>query len=1446
MSRRVLTLIISLVFIFSVLSVYFGFCGKNTSIKTYAASGSIVLNTRTDWELGTLGNIDSVTAPGSIKKDVKTASEVSLGTIYDEDPSRVTASYENYKANLIHSPCGSDCSWPSFPSPPGEHYWVMDMGEIRMLNGLKTTSNCPVSGGGYVWTNPPPGGIDSCPVAVPDGSYAKFSVSLNGSDYTFIENYDVGSHIPMGWSAFTTTPARYVKIESNYYGYDSVNRWYYGIDRLQIREASAPSTHLSSTTQLDAGAHTTMNWTTFAPDDDIPANTSVNYRFRTSADAATWGSYTASTASSASIDIETLLGGTDAAKRYLQVETTLANTDGASTPTLNAYTANYEYSVLDHVTVSPATASVVTGGTQAFSAIAYDDSSAVISGATFNWSADCGSIDGSGNYTAPTVAGTCIVTAESTLDGVTKSGTATVTVTATPPPDPTCSDGVQNGDETGIDCGGSCSACPVTPPSDGCANVNYIKISPTPEMIQINQGVTFTASAYDADNNLLSDIDFSWQKSAGTLNTSGEHSQIARYIAPATVGNQWIKALACNKDNTINFNVSLSTPTAISISVSPDDVYLSPGAKQQYTAKVTNQDGVNITSYCPVTWTMQTPTAGTISTSGLLTAANSTKRWQDSIKATASCFGLSEFDVLSFTTATTERRLDYLSMSYPTLTAKKGTIETFDLAATALDQFGAFLPGATYSWEFLDQQIGSFSVIDGSSRKINIKTSDNYGCYWYKVKATASYNGVTLSNFSSVLIYPADYKAAYNGCQQNQRSLGQQLLTALTGAKSALAGGQELTNINVGDKRYLRPNQVEHFIPSARDQLGNPIDTANEFVLLNSNAGALAKDGTFIATNIPGTYNEAIEIKASSGGKTLSQKVSIIVSNDKPQAVSFNVNGNVKIAPNSYYWLYVGLKNQYGETVLVNPTVKLEDVSGENLFGIENTSVIKANGVKGSWKKAIKVTVDLEKLNLRISDENNKWQGLSPTAYVNLEIDDKYDNPETCFSQGLPCNPEISDCGNGAGSQDDDNGGIKGLIGRIIDSIADILAQMTRENLVSVIIALIALGLSLLALALSALVNLLAYIRPNEILSLFVKGKSKKHAAGIVYDSSTGLPIPLVRIILFRARDKKLIRTVISDKNGRFALETPPGGEYYIEVQKEGFGLISQDYFSIKENILAYENNYAGGIFRPAEAELVFPKAIPLVSNIDSVKFSKWILSFETINKVLRVLNYPLIIAGVTLAIFAFIKSQSVFSYIVLILYVITICYLIYKLLTSTRMFGVVTNSKTGAKVDLAVIRAISETSGKLVRTSVSNAKGRYLIILPKGYYKVLSSKSGLEQSEDVKINAKNELSISKTKILMSDVKLNAGSTIETGNSQLTSPPKKVFSDSSEIIEKFSSKQQQYQTPDLNNLGISHLISDNPAIGYQQERKRLKTPNEIEPKEKSRPNWQLPNNKSPL
>ena len=58
-------------------------------------------------------------------------------------------------------------------------------------------------------------------------------------------------------------------------------------------------------------------------------------------------------------------------------------------------------------------------------------------------------------------------------DAAGNSSTASSTINETTLAAPTCNDGIQNGDETGIDCGGS--FCPVCPPSDTVLNQGYFE-----------------------------------------------------------------------------------------------------------------------------------------------------------------------------------------------------------------------------------------------------------------------------------------------------------------------------------------------------------------------------------------------------------------------------------------------------------------------------------------------------------------------------------------------------------------------------------------------------------------------------------------------------------------------------------------------------------------------------------------------------------------------------------------------------------------------------------------------------------------------------------------------------------------------------------------------------------------------------------------------------------
>ena len=94
---------------------------------------------------------------------------------------------------------------------------------------------------------------------------------------------------------------------------------------------------------------------------------------------------------------------------------------------------------LDHVVITPASATVVVGATQQFTAQGYDASNVAISGLTYTWSviASGGSIGiTTGLFQAGTITGIYpnTVQVSTTQGSVTKTATVSVTVTSTPQP----------------------------------------------------------------------------------------------------------------------------------------------------------------------------------------------------------------------------------------------------------------------------------------------------------------------------------------------------------------------------------------------------------------------------------------------------------------------------------------------------------------------------------------------------------------------------------------------------------------------------------------------------------------------------------------------------------------------------------------------------------------------------------------------------------------------------------------------------------------------------------------------------------------------------------------------------------------------------------------------------------------------------------------------------
>lgn len=228
------------------------------------------------------------------------------------------------------------------------------------------------------------------------------------------------------------------------------------------------------------------------------------------------------------------------------------------------------------VSISPTSASMLTGGTQQFAA--------TVSGTTntaVTWSATGGSISSAGLYTASSTAGTYAVKATSVAD-TTKSATAAVTVT--------------------------------TPSVT-------VSISPTSSSLQAGQSQQFTATVTGTTNTA---VNWSVNGIVGGSSTTGVVSSTGLYTAPPTVTSNQTVTVTVSSIADPNQSASATVTimpisSQVSVSISPTSVSVQTGQSIQFTASVMG------TTNTSVTWLVNgvsggSAAVGTISSTGFYLA----------------------------------------------------------------------------------------------------------------------------------------------------------------------------------------------------------------------------------------------------------------------------------------------------------------------------------------------------------------------------------------------------------------------------------------------------------------------------------------------------------------------------------------------------------------------------------------------------------------------------------------------------------------------------------------------------------------------------------------------------------------------------------------------------------------------------------------------------------
>ncbi len=145
--------------------------------------------------------------------------------------------------------------------------------------------------------------------------------------------------------------------------------------------------------------------------------------------------------------------------------------------------------------------------------------------------------------------------------------------------------------------------------------------------------------------------------------------------------------------------------------------------------------------------------------------------------------------------------------------------------------------------------------------------------------------------------------------------------------------------------------------------------------------------------------------------------------------------------------------------------------------------------------------------------------------------------------------------------------------------------------------------------------------------------------------------------------------------------------------------------------------------------------------------------------------------------------------------------------------WGVIYNSYTKRAVDLATIRVFDSTTGKIVRSQVTDSKGRYFLMLDPGKYRIEIDKTGFEKSSEF-LHGKSEDS-TYTNLY------HAGEEVEVTEEQsalnVNIPLDPAIEDkATKYIVKDHLKKAAQFAMSMIGLGvsaISFIISPNPMIG---------------------------------
>jgi len=285
--------------------------------------------------------------------------------------------------------------------------------------------------------------------------------------------------------------------------------------------------------------------------------------------------------------------------------------------------------------------------------------------------------------------------------------------------------------------------------------------------------------------------------------------------------------------------------------------------------------------------------------------------------------------------------------------------------------------------------------------------------------------------------------------------------------------------------------------------------------------------------------------------------------------------------------------------------------------------------------------------------------------------------------------------------------------------------ETASQNVATPVLVVLAV-LNTVPAALAITVNVLPYLHLIFIEPFLLLFRKKRKKWGVVYDALTKLPIGLAVVRLYSKKDKRLIQTKVTDKEGRYILIVKEPGSYYLSVTKPEYNYPTR-YLRGDVQDFKYLDLYHGEEIEVKEKEGVITANIPLDPKERKVLTEKEaIRSYLIKNSRLAVSYLGMILALLIILIYP--TAITIGSFVLHI-----VLFLIFRRLLvplKPRSWGIVYDQKTKAPLTYAIVRIFDIRFNKLLETQVTDTRGRYAFLVGKNQYQLLTEKQGYQKKE--------------------------------------------------------------------------------------------------------------------